>query len=420
MSLNPFADVGAIDPNATAAVAPPKASWKKPGFFDWSNPAHATPKNGSQNVKEAVGCLLPPYASYDEERLAALKAGTPFTVPYGLMIGKHSIGPNGRGTKATDKVFHSCRKELVYRNKSGTGYGLVPDAIAASEDCPICSTCWGTIWPKVQEYLGNKASPEYIAWKDAHKQTSPQQLQVVNWLPAGSLEPVKIELPKMLAEKIATIHFDPRQPDLLWPYAFAAGVNMSWLCITREDRTDTTDYTPMAIHSGLPHMRNANNQFDPAAYQLVLSKLTDLRQLAHEYVPKQEELDRGLAKVAQISVLAGRSVQTSHTTAARIDAATAGVPGGAAATPMPVPPQAVPASFTTAAPAAVPVPPPGGALPPAVGVTAPPVALAPAAVVAPPVALPPPAGAPAIPPAVATATPQGDKALADLQSLLGP
>lgn len=373
-----YDEVATVNPTAVQQTKPQRGRFIKEGYFDWENPAHATPNPQDPKVKEAVGVILPPYATYLQERVQAAKQGLPFNIPFYLMVGLHTMG--ARNDK--DKVFCSCPRDLIRANKVGAIYPMLPNDVASLPDlCPICESCWDVVWPKVKSVEGNKNSPEYKTFKDAHRQLCPQQKYVVNFLPAGSSQPVLLEMPKTLGEMVTNLHYDPKQPDLLWPYPIGQ-YSCCWVQIRRQDLPDTTNYTVFPAYHNIPHVRNAANAFDEATYLAIIGRMRDLREVAKHYIPPPEDMAKAVAKRDHILTFHGLAVAGS--VAAQTAQAIAGVPGGAAASPppsLPAPPMfPVPGATPLPAPTATLPPPaaPAGGPPPITPAAPPPVAAAPA------------------------------------------
>lgn len=356
-----------------STVRPQRGRFIKEGYFDWDNPAHAKPDQLNKMKKEAVGVILPPYASYLSERVAAAKQGIPFNLPFWLAVGNHVMG--ARNDK--DKTYVHCQRDLIRSNKVGAAYPMLDPSVAAMDDsCPICDSCWDIVWPKVKEVEGNKNSPEYKSYKDGHRQLCPQQKGVFNFLPAGSDQPVLLEAPKTLTEHITNLHYDDKQPDLLWPYAIGTFA-CCWVQIVREDKPDTTTYSVFPVYHNIPHVFDPTTRaFDEKRYLAIMAKIKDLREVSKAYVPSQEEMAKAIVKRDKILVFSGLAVSRAVESATSM--AIAGVPGGAAASPPP----------TAPAPPMFPVP---GAVSPGV--------------ISQPTATLPPAGLPATPPAIASAGP---------------
>jgi hypothetical protein len=394
-----YDEVATVNPQAVQQAKPQRGRFVKEGYFDWENPSHATPSPQDPKIKEAVGVILPPYASYLQERVLAAKQGLPFNLPFYLMVGLHTMGArNDR-----DKVFCSCQRDLVRANKVGAIYPMLDAEIAKLPDiCPVCESCWDVVWPKVKSVEGNKNSPEYKTFKDAHRQLCPQQKYVVNFLPAGSDQPVLLEMPKTLGEMVTNLHYDPKQPDLLWPYPIGQ-YSCCWVQIRRHDLPDTTNYTVFPAYHNVPHVRTQAGAFDEATYLAIIGRMKDLREVSKHYVPAPEDVAKAITKRDHILTFSGLAVATS--VAAQTAQAIAGVPGGAAASPPPT----VPAPPMFPVPGAVLPPGPGAAIPqptstlpaqppPVTPAGPPPIAQAPAG--PPMIGQPPPAapaGVPALP-----------------------
>lgn len=325
----------------TSTVAPQKDKTRA-GYFDWDK--HA--KND-----EAVGVILPPYVGWLDQRIQAARSGAKFDIPFYLMCGKHAIGAR----QDKQKVFVECRRTLVQDNKVGAGYGLLhPDAVAGGEECPICAACWDDVWPRVKENEGRKDSPEYKQFKEAHRQLCPQQKYVFNFLPMGTTEPVVFEAAKTLGDQLKNIHYDPKQPDLLWPFSNPPHFLSAWVQIRREKNQDVTKYIVNTIYVGMPHILNADQSFAQNIYEQIVAKLPDLRELSKSLVPDANSMTKGIQKMRQTLVNFGLAVATDHATAARVEAATAGVVGGGAAAQ--VPPVGAPAAPAMTMPTVAPPP----------------------------------------------------------------
>ena len=383
----------------SSTVKPSKGRFIKEGYLDWDNPKHANVDPNDKQVREALGVILPPYPTYLAERIAAAKAGVVFDKPFWLRIGNHGLGAKAEKSK----VYCLCSKTLIEDNKVNQGYPMLsPDLdIEKNRSCPICDACWDLVWPEVKAHEGNKDSPEYKTFKDAHRQTCPQQKYVFNFLPAGSDKPVLLEVAKTLGDAIISIHYDSKQPDLLWPYTVGTTFQSCWIQLKRTDRPDTTAYTASPCYIGAPHIINPSTKvFDEALYALIMTRIQDLREVSKKYIPSKEDLDKGMIKCQQI--LAFRGINIARANMAAVEQATAGVPG-ASATPAPTMPPTIVVS-TTPAPTPVPVPPAAvSSVPTPPMIT--PAGAAPAAV--------------AVPPAAPAPTPDNSKAFEMLQGLLG-
>jgi hypothetical protein len=410
-----YDEVATASPAAVQQTRPTKGRFIKEGYFDWENKAHATQDPNNKAIREAVGVILPPYASYLSERVAAAKQGIPFNFPFSLAVGNHVMG----GRQDKDKVYHHCQRDLIRSNKVGAGYPMLPaDVVALGDSCPICDTCWDSVWPRVKEQEHNKASPEYKSYKDAHRQLCPQQKSVFNFLPQGSDTPVLLEASKTLAEYITNLHYDPKQPDLLWPYAIGTFA-CCWVQIRRHDQPDTTTYSVFPVYHNVPHVRNTQGAFDEATYLKIIAKMKDLREVSRSYLPTPEETAKALAKRDKILVFQGLAV--AQAVGQQVAQATAGVAGGIAAQPPPIAPAPpmfpVPGAVTPPAAGAV-ISTPTATLPPTPTISAsgpPPIGAAPAPAPAALPATPPP---PAMPP-VPTPTKEAENAFDVLQGLLG-
>ena len=373
-------ELGHVNPQAIQTTKPTRGRFTRDGYFDWENPAHATTDKVDQKKKEAVGVILPPYPTYLAERIAAAKAGIPFTVPFWVQIGAHVIGAKSDKSK----VFGHCRRNLIRSNKVGQGYPMLhPDIIKSlDESCPICDACWDIVWPECDKYKSNKQSPEWKQYKDAHKQLCPQDKYVMNYLPAGSGTPILLEVPKTLGEAITNLHYDSKQPDLLWPYTLGQ-FSSCWIQMQRHDQPDTTVYTAMPVYVNQPHVRNQQGAFDEAMYLAIISKIKDLRDVSKDYLPDEKEMSEMVAKKDKLLTFSG--LATARAVMAQVDQATAGVAGNSA-TPPP---------FITSTPPPVAVN-PASSMPPAISAVPPSVTAS---------APPPIANAPAMPPMVGAAPP---------------
>lgn len=397
-----------VNPTAFQTAKPSKGKFIKEGYFDWDNPAHATPDKANKTIREAVGVILPPYASYLSERVAAAQQNLPFNIPFWLYVGTHAMGSR----QDRDKVFYHCKRELIRQNKVGATYPMLDPSVAAMDDsCPVCDSCWDIVWPRVKEHEGNKNSPEYKSYKDGHRQLCPQQRYLFNFLPAGSDTPVLLEAAKTLGEHITNLHYDTKQPDLLWPFA-VNGFSCCWVQIRRTDLQDTTNYAVFPCYANQPHIRRPDGAFDEARYMQIMAKIKDLRLISKEYVPDQTDTDKAIVKRDKILTFSGIGI--AHQTTAATEQAIAGVTG-ASATPPPIlaAPPAPGAAFPMPSSTLPPVPPtPLSAAPPPI-VSAPPIASAPAPLptTPPPAATPPPAN-------TQTGTPAASNAFDVLQGLL--
>ncbi len=384
-----YDELGTMQPSAVQGIKPTRGRFIKEGYFDWENDKHAKADTTNKLLKEAVGVILPPYASYLSERVAAAKQGIPFNIPFYLQIGNHALGH--RNDK--EKVYIPCVRDLVRSNKVGAVHPMLhPDVAKLSDHCPVCETCWETVWPLVQQYQNNKNSPEYKAYKEGHKQLCPQQKYVFNFLPAGSAEPVLLEAPKTLGEQLSNLHYDPMHPDLLWPYP-VGNFACAWVQIKRLESQDTTTYTVAPVYHNVPHVRDAaTGAFNEQLYLSIIAKMKDLREVSKHYVPEPTDLAKALAKRDKILVFSGIGVDKS--VAHAIELATAGVTGQVAQPPPIMQPAA---AFPV--PGAMAVPPaiaqPTATLPPTPAAA---MASMPPAIIAP--QQPPVASAPAMPPSM--------------------
>lgn len=326
--------VATANPNTVQQTKPQRGRFIKEGYLDWDNPAHATANPQDPKLREVVGVILPPYASYLQERVVAAQAGLPFNVPFYLQIGQHTMG--GRNDK--DKVFYHCQRDLIRANKVGVLYPMLPPEVQMLPDvCPVCESCWDVVWPRVKQYEQNKDSPEFKTYKEGHKQLCPQQKYVFNFLPLNSDTPILLEAPKKLSEMITNLHYDNKQPDLLWPYPIGT-FSCCWVQIRRHDLPDTTDYSCFPVYHNVPHVRTATNTFDEATYLKIIAKMKDLREVAKSYLPTNEETIKAIAKRNQILTFSGLAIANAVTSA--MGQAIAGVAGvSAAASPqVPMPP----------------------------------------------------------------------------------
>lgn len=415
-----FDELGNINPSTVQGQKPTRGRFIKEGYLDWENGEHAKTDPTNKAVKEAVGVILPPYASYLQERVAAAKQGIPFNIPFYLQVGNHAMGH--RNDK--EKVYISCQRDLVRSNKIGAVHPmLAPEVAALSDSCPVCDACWDTVWPLVKQYDNNKNSPEYKAYKEGHKQLCPQQKYVFNFLPAGSATPVLLEASKTLGEAIVNLHYDEKHPDLLWPYP-VGHFACCWLQIKRVDGQDTTTYTATPVYHNVPHVRDqTSGAFNETLYLSIIAKMQDLRNVSKNYVPDPAELAKAVIKRDKILTFSGIGVDKS--VSLKVDAATAGVVPQIASAPPIMTPTAFPLPGAMQVPAAISQP--TATLPPAVSAmpAMPPTIAAPQQ---PPVAQAPafPPGLPAQPPAAAVApvqttagqTPQAGAAFDLLQNLL--
>ena len=407
--------LNASNPTTFQSEKPTRGKFIKEGYFDWDNPAHATRDKQNNTIRSAVGVILPPYASYLSERVAAAQQNLPFNIPFWLYTGTHAIGSR----QDREKVYYHCQRELIRTNKIGAGYPMLhPDVQKLPDVCPICDSCWDIVWPKVKEHEGNKDSPEYKSYKDGHRQLCPQQRYVFNFLPAGSDVPVLLEAPKTLGEATTNLHYDPMHPDLLWPYAVGQFA-CCWVQIVRTDLQDTTNYKAIPVYHNQPHVRNQAGAFDEARYLSIIAKMKDLREVSKLYVPDVADTAKAITKRDKVLTFAGIGVARSNMATA--EQAIAGV-AGASATPPPIAPMppAPGAAFPVPSSTLPPVPPmPTTASPPPIASpSAPATAAAPSIgslmATAPPVpaATPPPV----VPP---TGTPAANNAFDVLQGLLG-
>lgn len=405
--------IATTTPGAVAPQRPQRGRFIKEGYFDWDNPAHAKTDSINKSKKEAIGVILPPYASYLSERVAAAQQGVPFSLPFWLSIGNHVMG--GRNDK--DKTYVHCQRDLIRANKAGTLYPMLhPDVAKLDDCCPICDSCWDTVWPKVKEFENNKNSPEYKSYKDGHRQLCPQQKGVFNFLPAGSNQPVLLEASKTLAEHITNLHYDDKQPDLLWPYAIGTFA-CCWVQIVREDKPDTTTYSVFPVYHNIPHVRNQGGAFDEALYLSIIAKMKDLRDVSKDYVPSADDVAKALVKRDKILVFSG--LAASKVIESTVAQAIVGVSGMSASPPpiAPAPPSlGFPVPGVISQPTATLPPQQPAGLPP----TPPPITsagpppIAPAPIMPAPIATLPPQQPPA--PAASTAA---NNAFDVLQGLLG-
>ncbi len=390
-----FDELGHINPSTVQGQKPSRGRFIKEGYLDWENPEHAKVDVTNKALKEVVGVILPPYASYLQERVAAAKAGIPFNIPFYLQIGNHAMGH--RNDK--EKVYISCVRDLVRNNKIGAVHPmLAPEVAGLSDKCPVCDACWDTVWPIVQQHQNNKNSPEYKAYKEAHKQLCPQQKYVFNFLPAGSATPILLEAPKTLSDQLINLHYDDKHPDLLWPYPVGQFA-CAWVQIKRLESQDTTTYTVTPVYHNVPHVRDAaSGAFNQDLYLSIIAKMKDLREVSKHYVPEAADMVKALAKRDKILTSIGIGIATDRSVALAVEQATIGVvPTIASAPPIMQPGMAFPL------PAAMTVPPaiaqPTATLPPAVAA----MPAMPPAIAAP--QQPPVAAAPAMPPALPTTPP---------------
>lgn len=423
-----FDELGNINPSTVQNQKPTRGRFIKEGYLDWENPEHAKTDPTNKAVKEVVGVILPPYASYLQERVSAAKQGLPFNIPFYLQIGHHAMGH--RNDK--EKVYISCQRDLIRSNKVGAVYPMLHQDVAGlSDSCPVCDACWDTVWPLVKQHENNKNSPEYKAYKEGHKQLCPQQKYVFNFLPAGSATPVLLEAAKTLGEGIVNLHYDAKHPDLLWPYP-VGNFACCWVQIKRVESQDTTTYTATPVYHNVPHVRDsASGAFNQDLYLSIISKMKDLREVSKHYVPEQAELVKAITKRDKILTFSGIGVDRS--VALQVEAATAGVVPQMASPPpimatFPVPgatpvPAAIPQPTATLPPAAPSI----GAMPPAISApqqppiapaTQAPAAQAPAPQQPPAMPTTPPPAAVAPVPAAQNATPAANDAFATLQNLL--
>jgi hypothetical protein len=423
-----FDVLGNINPSTVQGQKPTKGRFIKEGYLDWDNPEIAKVDPNNKAIKEVVGVILPPYASYLQERVAAAQAGIPFNIPFYLQVGNHAMGH--RNDK--EKVYISCQRELVRNNKVGAAYPMLhPDVAKMSDHCEVCATCWENLWPIVQQYQNNKNSPEYKAYKEAHKQLCPQQKYVFNFLPAGSATPVLLEAAKTLGESIVNLHYDDKHPDLLWPYP-VGHFACAWVQLKREEKPDTTNYSAAPVYHNLPHVRDAaSGAFNERLYLEIIGKMKDLREVSKLYVPEQADITKALLKRDKILTSVGLGIATDRSVADAVNGATAGV-NGQIASPPPIMATGMPAAFpvpgATPVPAAIPQP--TATLPPAIQSTPalppatptmqqPPVAQANVPAMPPSLpATPPPAATPA-PVKSPGQTPASGEAFNMLQNLLG-
>lgn len=316
-----------------AMVQPEKGSATKPGYFDWK--VHGM----GPNKNEAIGCILPPYKEWLAERVQAVHAGVPFQTPFAVGHGKHAVG----NTKK-NKVYSDCQQALHDLNKTKNGFPLLPADIAAlGRDCAVCNICWTEIWPMVEAHKHNEKSPEYKTYKEAHRQATPSQRYLFNWLPAGSAEPLVIDLAKTPSEQIMSIQYDSKQPDLLWPYSVSPQNLNSWVQIVKTEDEFKTEYKVLPVYMGVPQCFDANRAFNEAAYMQILDRMKDLRTEIRNFVPKPDDIQKALAKLAS-SVSIRLSIHTS--VVAQTQAATAGLmptPAPTGPTPVaPMPPPSMP------------------------------------------------------------------------------
>lgn len=400
---------------------PEKGSFLKPGYFDWKKQATGPNKN------EIIGVILPPYASWLNERIAAAQTGTSFTTPFYVGYGKHAVGPTQK-----NKVYCECQQSLLDMNKTKEGYPLLPpEAIAAGRNCPLCNIAWNEIWPTVEQWKVNTASAEYKTWKDAHKQATPGVRYLFNFLPMGSAAPQVLDIPKTCAEAIMNIQWDQQQPDLLWPYSLQNWQN-AWIKITKKEDPHKTEYTVVPMFVGTPAVIDNNQKFNEAGYLKIVGEMKDLRQEALGYMPKQEDIDKAIAKLA-VSVQVKLSINQG--VVASINQATAGhQPVMAPTAPAIAPAMSQPTSMMPPLPGG-PVMPPAGMQPmmstPMPTAMAPTPMPMPAAMAPTPMAMPTAVPTPGLPPqnltpmpmpaaAPAGGTPQATQTFEMLQSLLGP
>lgn len=358
-----------------ASTVNPNTNNSRSGYFDWG-------KHHSQgNKNEAIGIILPPYATYIDERMAAVKAGKPFLTPFSVTHGLHAIGPQ-KGAK----FYCNCRKTLVEGNNEN---GLVGKHILdGGADCPICSVAWDEVWPECEKY--QKDSNEYKHLRGFHKWVTPQKKILFNWLPAGYTEPVIFDAAKTLGQALEQIHYDPKQPDLLWPIPNLPAWNSSWVQITRVEEESATKYLVNTVYVGQPHVIDASGMFNEAMYRAIVAKVPDLRKLTDSLVPDATTLQKAMDRVAQGRKQYSFNVGIERATTAQVEQATAGMVGGVAVSHPPM------VATTT------PIPGAGG--PPALGTL--------------PAGAPPVAGTPAPVPVSAATTPSSTQAHALLTELM--
>ena len=386
----------------TATVNPDTGGGRE-GYFSWDK--HHTPGN----VDEAVGVILPPYATYMDERIAAMMNKQPFAVPFMFMRGLHVIGPR---QGKNNKFYCGCSKTLVNDNPPG----IVPKSIVdAGGKCPICDACWTDIWPLVVKHKpASKEIPEsieYKQWKECHKQLCPQQKKVFNWLPQGSTTPVIFDGAQTIGDAIQQIHYDPKQPDLLFPVNNPPLWTSAWVQITRIKTEHKTEYKVNTVYVGqYPHIINTENGFNEELYLQILSRVPDLRKLCStdDMNPTPDILAKAMAKVEEVKRNFGFNVAASHSVSMAVNTATAGVAGGVATS---APPMTVP----TANGGVIAPPLPG---PPVPGVVAP---TQPQTVPQMPASfLPPGMMVPTIPMQPASITPDSTQAAEMLKQMLNP
>ena len=344
-----------------ASAVNPSGSKGRAGYFDWNK------HHSKEDANIAIGVILPPYPTYMEERVKALSEGRPFATPFWVNHGLHAIG----GRKDNNKFYCNCRKTLMEDNVDGL---LSKQFMDTGKDCPVCDVCWGEVWPIVQPLkppANTEGSKEFKHWKELHKWLCPQQKTLFNWLPLGSTEPLVMDAAQTLGKQIQSIHYDPKQPDLLWPISNVPAWTSAWVQITRTKTESSTTYLANTVYVGYPHVMDASSTFDRATYEAIVSKVPDLRKVCETLVCDQGTMQKALAAVAAAKAKFGMAVKTDAAVAAQVTQATLGVTGGATAQ-MPPPinvitPPAVAAAAAITPPVGLP---PGmavGGPPPAVG-----------------------------------------------------
>jgi hypothetical protein len=306
-----------------ASTVNPNTSNSRAGYFDWG-------KHHSQgNKNEAIGIILPPYATYIDERVAAIKAGKKFLTPFSVTHGLHAIGP-----QKGNKFYCNCRKTLVEGNNEN---GLVGKHILdGGADCPICSVAWDEVWPECEKH--GKESNEYKHLRGFHKWVTPQKKILFNFLPAGTSEPVMFDAAKTLGMALEQIHYDPKQPDLLWPVPNLPAWNSSWVQITKVEEDAATKYLVNTVYVGQPHVIDGTGMFNEEMYRAIVSKVPDLRKLADSLVPDAITLQKAMDRVDQGRKQYSFGVSVDKAVAAQVENATAGMTGGVAASRPPMAP----------------------------------------------------------------------------------
>jgi hypothetical protein len=158
-----------------------------------------------------------------------------------------------------------------------------------------------------------------------------------NFLPAGSDTPVIFDASKALGTHIHNMHYDPTQPDLLWPFSNNPRWSSTWISIDRKEIQDQpTTYTLSAVYVGNPHVFDKDGNFDQARYEQILSKVKDLRLISRELVPDEETVRKAVTKAESTLARYNIAVNTHGIVKETVEKAIEGVDGASASEPPPI------------------------------------------------------------------------------------